>query len=201
MGKYEVTFEEYDRFVAAAGKKKPKDRGWGRGKRPVINVSWKDARAYAIWLSKQTGETYRLPTEAEWEYSARAGTMTPFNTGECISTAQANYNGNYGYTGCGPKTGVYHNMTVEVGLFPVNAFGLHDMHGNVWELVEDCWHGNYLGAPFNGNAWQESGNCSHKVIRGGGWDNGPGRLRSANRDWLKSDGANGVLGFRLARTL
>ncbi len=131
LGKYAVTFEEYDRFVIATDRKKPSDRDWGRGRRPVINITWFDAMAYAEWLSRQTGQTYRLPTEAEWEYACRAGTTTPFSFGTTISTAQANYDGNYVY-GEGQK-GMYREKTVEVGQFPANAWGLHEVHGNVWK--------------------------------------------------------------------
>jgi formylglycine-generating enzyme required for sulfatase activity len=134
----------------------------------VINVSWDDARAYADWLSDQTGQRYRLPTEAEWEYAARAGTTTPFWTGDCIHTDQANYDGNYDYNGCGAKTGVHRGQTVPAGSLPANAFGLHEIAGNVWEWVEDCWHSSYAGAPTDGSAWVEAdgGECS-RVVRGG----------------------------------
>ncbi len=201
LGKYEVTFDEYDRFAEASGRDKPQDEGWGRGKRPVINVNWEDARAYAAWLSEQTGYNYRLPTEAEWEYAARAGTTTPFSTGECISTDQANYSGNYDYAGCGAKSGVYREKTIVVGSFKANAFGLHDMHGNVWEWTADCWHDSYTGAPQDGSTWQDGGNCARRVVRGGGRGSEPGNLRSANRLRFNTDGAFNYLGFRLARTL
>ena len=121
--------------MAAGGcKHKPEDQGWGRGKRPVINVSWDDiTKEYLPWLSRKTGKTYRLLTEAEWEYAARAGTTTPFSTGRTITPDQANFNGDFTYGGS--AKGVYRQKTVEVGSFPANAFGLHDMHGNVWEWV------------------------------------------------------------------
>ncbi|EGV16218.1 Sulphatase-modifying factor protein [Thiocapsa marina 5811] len=121
IGKTAVTFGQHDVFCEATGRVKPGDEGWGRGERPAINVSWHDAIAYAQWLSKETGRSYRLPTEAEWEYAARAGTQTPFWTGRCIHTDQANYNGNYDYNGCGSKTGVYRKQTVPVGSLPANA--------------------------------------------------------------------------------
>ena len=133
VGKYEVTFAEWDACVDAGGcgGYRPNDRGWGRGRRPVIAVNWQDAQRFVEWLSKETGGEYRLLSEAEWEYVARAGTTTPFHTGGTISTAQANYDGNYTYGG--GRTGTYRERTVPVGSFPPNRFGLHDVHGNVWE--------------------------------------------------------------------
>jgi formylglycine-generating enzyme required for sulfatase activity len=133
----------------------------------VINVSWNDAQAYVKWLSDKTEKDYRLLTEAEWEYAARAGTTTPFYFGRTISPDQANYNGEYTYDG-GPK-GVYREKTTPVGSFPANAFGLHDVHGNVLEWVEDCWHENYSGSPIDGAAWKSGGDCDRRVLRGGSW--------------------------------
>jgi formylglycine-generating enzyme required for sulfatase activity len=203
MGRTEVTFAEYDRFAEATGRRKPNDQGWGRGDRPVINVSWNDATAYAAWLADQTGEPYRLPTEAEWEYATRAGTATPFWTGDCIHTDQANYNGNFDYNHCGAKTGLYRQKTVPAGSLPANPWGLHEVAGNVWEWVADCWHDSYQGAPSDGSAWGEAGggNCAQRVVRGGGWNFSPWLLRSAFRYWGPVDVALAYLGFRLARTL
>ena len=127
----------------------PSDEGWGRGRRPVINVSWDDAKAYVGWLSRKTGKTYRLLSEAEREYVTRAGTTTPFWWGTSISTQQANYNGNYTY-GTG-ATGVSRRQTVLVDSFQPNPWGLYQVHGNVWEWTEDCWHDNYSGAPSDGS--------------------------------------------------
>ena len=202
LGRTEVSFADYDRFAGATDRKKPDDRGWGRGERPVINVSADDARAYAVWLSEQTGQQYRLPTEAEWEYAARAGTTTPFWTGDCISTNQANYDGNYDYDACGAKTGVYRAKTVPVGSLPANAFGLHEMAGNVYEWTADCWHDNYYRAPTDGSAWRgaNGGDCARRVLRGGSWFGSPLNLRSANRGRNTADGANDIVGIRLART-
>jgi formylglycine-generating enzyme required for sulfatase activity len=202
IGRTEVSFDDYDRFARATGRGLPNDRGWGRGQRPAINVSWDDAQAYADWLSEQTGRIYRLPTEAEWEYAARAGTKTPFWTGDCIHTDQANYRGNVDYNGCGANTGVYRQQTVPVGSLPANAFGLHEVAGNVYEWVEDCWHDDYQAAPADEGAWLEAdgGECARRVVRGGGWNNIPRNLRSANRDWNLRDDRLAVLGFRLART-
>jgi formylglycine-generating enzyme required for sulfatase activity len=202
IGKHEVTFAEYDRFAEATEREKPSDRGWDRGKRPVINVSWDDTQAYASWLSAQTGKRYRLPTEAEWEYATRGGTATPFSTGECINTDQANYDGDYGWQDC-PKTGVYQAKTVEAGSLPANPWGLHEVHGNVWEWVQDCWHANYTGAPNDGTAWEASdgGDCGRRVVRGGSWFDVPEILRSAFRNRFDTDDRNVHLGFRLAQDL
>lgn len=165
MSKTEITFDQWDACVANGGcDHYPKDDGWGRGNRPVIDVSWDDAGQFATWLSKFTGQRFRLPSEAEWEYAARAGTTTKFSTGDCISTNQANYNGNYPNNNC--SKGEYRKQTVPVGSFPANAFGLQDMHGNVWEWTQDCWKDSYSGAPADGSA-RASGNCGRRVQRGG----------------------------------
>ena len=140
-------------------------RNWGRGRRPVINVSWDDAQAYASWLSDRTGENYRLPSEAEWEYACRAGTVTRYAFGDELTTSHANFRG---------------ERTSEVGEFPTNAWGFSDMHGNVWEWVEDSWHESYEGAPQDESPWVK-GNNSDRVIRGGSWINRPELLRSAIR--------------------
>jgi len=203
MGRTQVTFDQYDRFVKATGREEPYDAGWGRGKRPVINVSWKDATAYAAWLSDQTGQSYRLPTEAEWEYAARAGTSTIFWTGDCIHTDQANYRGTDDYNGCGAKTGSYRGRTVPAASLPANPWGLHEIAGNVWEWTQDCWHKDYQDAPSDGSAWGEEsgGDCTRRLVRGGGWGSTPWRLRSADRNWSNVVVASGILGFRLARAL
>ena len=201
IGRTEVTFEQYDLFAQATGRKLPNDQGWGRDSRPVINISWEDATTYATWLSEQTGQRYRLPSEAEWEYAARTGTLTPFSTGDCIHTDQANYNGNYDYADCGAKTGLSRAKTVPAGSLPANPWGLHEVHGNVWEWVQDCWHPNYGGAPQDGTAWEAGGDCALRLGRGGGWFYRPENLRSAFRFRLTADDAFSYLGFRLARTL
>ena len=189
VGVYEVTFAEWDACVSAGGCNGygPADRGWGGGQRPVIYVSWNDAQAYVKWLSNKTGKRYRLLSEAEWEYVARAGTEAPFHFGMTISKNQANYNRNYGA------------QTVEAGSFPSNGYGLHDVHGNVDEWVQDCWNDSYSGAPTDGSAWT-SGDCSGRVLRGGSWDSEHRNLHSADRDWGPANYRSIRTGFRVART-
>jgi formylglycine-generating enzyme required for sulfatase activity len=161
MGRYEVTFAEYDKFAQATGRDKPKDGGWGRGNRPVIHVSMDDATAYGVWLSQQTGKQYRLPTEAEWEYAARAGTTTKYWWGKKIGSNRTNC------TSSGSQWSG--KQTAPVGSFAPNPFGLYDMMGNVWEWSADPWHKNYQDAPIDGGVWEEGGNPSYRVIRGGSW--------------------------------
>ncbi len=191
MSKYEVTFEEYDAFAAATGRERPDDEGWGRARRPVINVSWDDAVAYAKWLSSQTGEDYRLPSESEWEYAVRAGTATTYSWGDEIGSNRANCDG------CGSRWD--DESTAPVGSFPANPWGLHDMHGNVWEWVQDCWNDSYNGAPADGSAW-DRGNCSGKIVRGGSWYRSPQVLRASIRWGTPADDRGSTLGFRVART-
>ena len=166
---------------------------------PVVCVNRDDARAYASWLSRKTGKQYRLLSEAEWEYAARAGTAGPFHFGNTISTDQANYDGDYTY-GRGWK-GRYRGKTVPAGSFLSNRFGLHDMNGNVGEWVEDCGHDDYSGAPSDGSAWTTGGNCSRRVVRGSGWPFHPAMLRSSTRHWNSSTVRGDYYGFRVARTL
>lgn len=200
LGRYAVTFEEYDQFCAATAREKASDWGWGRGQRPAISISWREARAYCDWLSQETGADYRLPSEAEWEYGARAGSRTAFWWGDEIDTKHANYNGNYTYRN-GPRGG-YRQQTLPVASFEPNPFGLYQVHGNVWEWVQDEWHDDYSGAPGDGSAWETSaGGNGPRVVRGGGWSLIPEGLRSAARNWFSTDDAFNDLGFRLARTL
>lgn len=195
MGRYEITFEEYDQFAAETGRSLPGDSGWGRGKRPVINVSWQDAKEYAKWLSAKASKRYRLPTEAEWEYAARAGTATLYWWGDEIGKNQANCDG------C--RSEWDNKQTAPVGSFQPNKFGLYDTAGNVWEWVEDCWHENYEGAPGDGSAWLEAkrGDCGKRVLRGGSWFNVPVDLRVSNRRWNFAGYRYGYIGFRLAQDL
>ena len=196
MGRYEVTFAEYDRFADASGtpQTRPDDRGWGRGSQPVINVSQEDAQAYAAWLSAQTGKTYRLPSEAEWEYAARAGTRMRYSWGNDIGDNRANCDG------CGSE---WDNIqTAPVGSFATNTFGLFDMHGNVWEWVEDCYVNTYTGAPSDGSA--RTSGCDtpvRAVVRGGSWINRPMTLRAANRSRHSPSSGAGTRGFRLVQDL
>ena len=198
VGIYEVTFEEWDACVAAGGcgGYRPPDEGWGRGRRPAIHVSWNDAREYVGWLSRRTGMAYRLLSEAEWEYATRAGTTTPYYFGSSISRGQANY----GWHPDSHPDNRGLRKTVPVGQYPANGFGLYDVHGNVWEWVQDCYTGSYHGAPRDGSAWI-SGECSTRVLRGGSWNSGPDVLRSAIRSRNDPGDRYSDLGFRVARTL
>ena len=189
VGVYEVTFAEWDLCVAqgGCGGHRPDDEGWGRGRRPVINVNWEDATAYVEWLSRKTGKGYRLLSEAEWEYVARAGTTGRYHWGNRMTRSRANYGDNIG-------------STVPVGSYSPNGFGLHDVHGNVWEWVADCYSQSYEGAPADGSVW-EAGDCSKAVLRGGAWLSVPEYLRSANRHRYDTGLRINNFGFRVARTL
>ena len=189
LGRYEVTFKEYDRFAEATGRERPEDAGWGGGRRPVIHVSWKDAVEYADWLSAETGERYRLPTEAEWEYAARAGTTTPYSWGQEVGRNRANCHG------CGSRWD--DSRTAPIGSFEGNAWGLHDMHGNVWEWVRSCSVDDD-DARRVGSARTVDTVCDGS-LRGGSWNNHPWDLRSANRGPSPALGRHNV-GFRVARS-
>jgi formylglycine-generating enzyme required for sulfatase activity len=194
VGEFAVTFAEWDACVADGGCSgyRPSDQGWGRGRRPVINVSWDDANAYVAWLSSKTGKTYRLLTEAEYEYVARARTTTAYPWGSAIGKNNANC------IRCGSEWGG--KETAPVGSFAANWFGLYDTVGNVWEWTQDCYHDSYGGARSDGSAWT-SGDCSRRVLRGGSWGDVPLDLRSANRFWYPSDVRYYGVGFRVGRTL
>ena len=188
MGKYAVTFEEYDRFVEATGRGKPTDMGWGRGNRPVINVSWHDVITYAEWLSQQTGKQYRLPTEAEWEYAARAGTTTAYYWGDEVGRNNANCNG------CGSQWD--NKQTAPVGSFKPNPWGLYDMLGNVWQWTCSAWSNPYDGSE---QRCQTTG-VAYRVFRGGSWLYDPRDVRAASRPDYAPSNRDFSLGFRLART-
>jgi formylglycine-generating enzyme required for sulfatase activity len=190
VGKYEVTFDDWDACFAAKGcSHNPEARG-ARGRLPVVNVSWNDAKEYTSWLSRKTGKNYRLLSEAEWEYAARANTLTRFSfgDGEAQLSSYAWYSTNSGA------------RTHPVGAKLPNAFGLYDMHGNVWEWCEDAWHPNYIGAPVDGSVWSNGGMAS-RVLRGGSWVIDPDVLRSSVRYHLPAITRDASVGFRLARTL
>ena len=204
--KHEVTFAQWDACVAGGGcldaaaasrrqrrsGYRPDDEGWGRGNRPVINVAWEDARAYVRWLSSQTGASYRLLSEAEWEYSARAGTSTAYSWGDEIGSGRA------ACRECGSRWDDH--QTAPVGSFSPNAWGLYDMHGNAFEWVQDCWNESYTGAPADSRAWQQ-GDCSERVLRGGSVFFHPSSLRSRSRLAFSSGFRDRDHGFRVARTL
>jgi formylglycine-generating enzyme required for sulfatase activity len=190
VSKFEVTFAQWDACVAVGACAQASDSGYGRGTRPVINITWGDAQQYVDWFSRMTGKHYRLLSEAEWEYAARAGTTTLYSSGDDEATL-----GQYAWYGANSGTQPH-----PVGEREPNAFDLHDLHGNVWEWVQDCYHNNYNGAPMDGSAWA-GGDCTRHVARGGSWADDPQILRAANRGRSTSGGRVSSLGFRLARTL
>lgn len=191
LGKYEVRFAEWKRCVFARGcTHVPDHRGWGQGDRPVINVSWEDAQQYCGWLSEKTGSTYRLPSEAEWEYAARAGEPTAYFWGDAVGKNRANCDG------CGSQWD--DKKTAPVGSFKRNAFGLFDMHGNVSEWVEDSWHDTYNDAPSDSSAWLSDDPNADRVVRGGSWFSGARSVRSAYRFRYEPGFRHFNLGFRCA---
>ena len=221
VGVYEVTRGEFGRFVSSTGRsmgdscwiwengewKDRSGRGWRNpglsqeDSHPAVCVSWNDARAYVRWLSGETGASYRLLSESEWEYAARAGTQTRYHWGDSSSSQCRYANGADASSGLdwGVDCDDGYYRTSPVGSFAANSFGLHDVHGNVWEWVRDCWNGSYAGAPRNGSAW-ESGDCSLRVLRGGSWSNIPWNLRAALRGRGGTGSRDSVAGFRVART-
>lgn len=219
LAKYEVTLEEYERFAYDTGRNSPGDAGFGvdleparRKRLPAINVSWQDAGDYAAWLSEKTGKRFRLPSEAEWEYAARAGTGTPRFWDKLAGDAcryanvfdqrhrqelMQKYTISWDSVPCDDPYAV----SAPVGSFAANAWGLHDMAGNVWEWVQDVWHKDYQGAPSDGSAWKTGGEAGRRVIRGGSWLDRPESLRAAYRYGLLPDSRDFNLGFRLAQDL
>ena len=190
LSRHEVTFARWDVCVEYGPCGWSGDEGWGRGDRPVIYVSWHEAQDYASWLSSVTGESYRLPSEAEWEYAARAGTETAYFWGSRIGSGNANTNtGRFNVRG-----------TTRVGAFSPNAFGLYDMVGNIREWVQDCWNTTYNGAPIDGSPW-EDGDCTIRGARGGTWGSGAESSRIAARSAWEPDRQENYLGFRLAKTI
>jgi formylglycine-generating enzyme required for sulfatase activity/serine/threonine protein kinase len=204
LGKTEVTFAEYDVFASATNRSLPIDKGWGRGSRPVSYVNWEDATAYVAWLSKKTGKSYRLPSESEWEYAARAGSTTKYSFGNserdlCRYANHADTSIDYSYRNQSCSDGVG-KQTAPVGSYEANDFGLLDMHGNVYEWTQDCWNGSYAGAPADGSAWTR-GDCDRRVLRGGSWSVGPDGLRSADRLMSPEASRYYGYGFRVAQDL
>ncbi len=188
-GRYSVTFDEWDACVAGGGCNgySPPDEGWGRGRRPVIHVNYADAQSYVAWLSAKTGQRYRLPAEAEFEYAARGGTTTAFHTGDDITPEQGNY-------------GELRGRTLPVGSLPPNPFGLYEINGNVAQWMQDCHHDSYEGAPTDGSAWL-TGPCETRDVRGGGWSLVKYTLRTAQRIGDPPQQRNSHLGFRVVREL
>lgn len=194
MSRFEITFAQFEEFARAERSPAPDDHDWGRGNRPVIMVTWEEAQAYTAWLSRVTGKAYRLPTEAEWEYAARAGSDTAYSFGD--SSKEICKYANSDDVSCDS-----YKFTAPVGSFKANAFGLYDMHGNVGEWVEDCWHANYKGAPNTARAWIDNGRCGTRVMRGGSWSNSPANLRSTSRTGHTVVTRKNAGGFRVARTI
>ncbi|MDB5749345.1 MAG: serine/threonine protein kinase, partial [Massilia sp.] len=213
LGRYPVTVGEWRAFVEATGWQADGDVDWAApgfvqlDSHPVVGVSWGDAQLYLAWLSQATGARYRLPSEAEWEYACRAGTKTAFSFGDDIDPSLANYDGNFTWNG--GAHGDFRRGTTPVALFAANPWGLHDMHGNVWEWVQDVMHDNYEGAPLDGSAWEEcgarcgarGGDRARRILRGGCWLYNPRYLRSALRNAFSAVMSNDIVGFRVAREL
>ncbi len=189
IGAYEITFIEYDRFAKATGRTLPPDPGWGRERHPVVGVSWEEARDYAAWLAQQTGRRYRLPSEAEWEYAARAGTTTPFWWGMEPGVNRA------ACFDCGSPWD--NRSTAPVITFAANPFGLYETHGNAMEWVEDCYQPNYRDAPSDGSPMR-GGDCSRRVARGGAFNKPAASMRSFARAAYPPDTRLNMIGFRVA---
>lgn len=201
IASHEVTFDLYDLFANATGRTLPSDEGWGRETHPVTNVSWHDAQALVAWLTEQTGRSFRLPTEAEWEYAGRAGTDAAYPWGMNITREYANYGP---ADCCGKGTGIngrdQWEYTAPVGSFEPSPWGLYDTAGNVWEWVSDCWNDSYVGAPTDGSSWDE-GDCARSPLRGGSWTHYSRNIRAANRNDNDRTSAGNGYGIRLAEDI
>jgi len=190
LSRHEVTFAQWDACAAdGACPDGISDEGWGRGLRPVINVSWEDAQRYVRWLSARSGRTYRLPTEAEWEYAIRSA-----DTAEMLGRENLLPGSAVCWSGCGDPA----DTTLPVGGRRPNGFDIEDLRGNVWEWVEDCWHPDYNGAPTDGSAWTEPA-CTDRVVRGGGWSSRSYDLRPTLRSGMPANMQQMTVGFRVAR--
>ena len=217
VGKFAVTVDQFAAFIAESGhpvgtackqwdgkdwEERPgsfRSAGFAQaGNHPAVCVTWEDAQAYVSWLSAKSGQHFRLLTEAEWEFAARAGTVTPFWWGASITPDQANYNASATY---GPDgiSGAWLQRTMPVDSFKPNPWGLYQVHGNVWEWVEDCWSRDYHGASNDGSARQSATSCKQRVLRGGSWLNGPLGLRSARRHAAHPQFRRSDVGFRVAK--
>ena len=205
LGRFPVTVGEWRQFVLATGWQPSGEVHWAApgfvqtDEHPAVGVTWHDAQRYVAWLSERTGQMYRLPSEAEWEYCCRAGTRTAFSGGDSIDTDQANFDGNFGYHAS--PSGVFRRGTTPVWTFPPNPWGLFDMHGNVWEWVQDAVHENYVSAPNDGSAWESGGDAGRRILRGGSWQYAPRYLRSALRNGYAAGLSNDIVGFRVVREL
>jgi formylglycine-generating enzyme required for sulfatase activity len=209
IGRYEVTQDEWEACVSAGGctdARKPSLPG--KGRMPIAGVNWLQAKAYVKWLAAHTGKPYRLPSEAEWEYAARAGATGSYPWGS-FAQSMCTYANAFDLTGRAKRPELTWNIECDdgyadaapVGIYQPNAWGVYDMLGNVWEWVEDCWHPDYNGAPVDGSAWIEGDKCNKRVNRGGGFENGPGTLRLSNRDADPVDSTTESLGFRVALSI
>lgn len=206
MSRFEVTFAEFDRFVAAVSKRPPSDDNFGRGNMPVINITWEDASGYVHWLSQQTGHTYRLPTEAQWEFAARAGSDSTYFWGTDVN--QACFYANVADSTAGTSHDAWLQVNCEdgysgpapVGQFSSNPFGVHDLIGNVYEWVQDCYSDNYEVLPTDGRA-HENSYCRKRVARGGGWSSPSWHLRASHRQAFPENERRQTLGFRVVREL
>lgn len=193
VARTELTFAEWDACASAGACRKNVETNWPRGQQPVININWNDTEIYLTWLNKTTGQNYRLLSEAEWEYAARANSKTAYFWGNEIGSNHANC------TECGEQS---KNIEPQLaGSYLPNPFGLFDLHGNVQEWVQDCWHNNYQGAPQDGSAWLNSCSEAHRVLRGGAWSSSRDELRSAARDRKTWDHTSPDTGFRIARVI
>ena len=190
IARHAVTFAQYDVFTEANGRPRTRNEGWGRGDLPVIHVSWDEVQAFVAWLNERSGTHYRLPSEAEWEYAARAGSTTHFPWGDDYRDGLAN--------GAGTSAGDRYEHTAPVGSFPANAWGLYDMVGNVEQWVADCYAESYAQAPLDGSAFDEP-RCTQRVRRGGAWGLAPMFLRVDYRNSGDPRMHSDAIGFRLAR--
>jgi formylglycine-generating enzyme required for sulfatase activity len=193
VAKFSVTFAQWDACAAVGGCPQLPDSGWGRGRQPAINLNWEDAQQYVAWLSRMTGKTYRLLSETEWEYAARAGTTTVYYWGDEVGSGNANC------IHCGSRWDG--KQPSPVGSFKPNPFGLYDIQGNVWTWLEDCYHDDYVGAPTDAAAWTGGCEQGRRAVRGGGWDSYDYNTRIANRDRMSIGTRINDFGLRVARTL